>query len=152
MDLWYADIADLTAGPTTEQAEAPASPTDALDSWGPLAVIEGGGGPDARTGPGTLAIGADCVTFTADQTDEAVTLVWGSDRTSWRPKTRQIVYTDTPEGTTRLSDGDRVWFGGMAIAAGGESMQTWLEDAWVQPPDPSCPTDQWYVGDVNRLE
>jgi hypothetical protein len=126
--------------------------TDVLDRWGPLAVIGGGGGPDARTGHGTLSIGADCVTFTADQTGEEVTLVWGSDRTSWRPQQRQIVSMDSPDGRTRLSDGDRVLFGGMAIAAGGESMQAWLEDAWVQPPDPSCPTGQWYVGDVNLLE
>ena len=40
----------------------------------------------------------------------------------------------------------------MAIAEGGESMQAWLEGVWVQPPDPSCPTGQWYVGDVNVLE
>jgi hypothetical protein len=126
--------------------------TDVLDRWGPLAVIEGGGGPDARTGHGTLSIGTDCVTFTADQTDEAVTLVWGSGRTSWRPEKRLIVYTDSPNGTTRLSDGDRVWFGGMAIAAGGESMLAWLEGVWVQRPDPSCPTRQWLVGDVNLLE
>jgi hypothetical protein len=135
-----------------DQADSLASRTDALARWGPLAVIEGGSGPDARTGHGTLSIGADCVTFTADQTDEAVTLVWAGDRTSWRPQKRQIVYADTPQGTKRLLDGDGVWFGGMAIAAGGESMQAWLEDAWVQRPDPSCPTDQWLVGDVNLLE
>ena len=92
------------------------------------------------------------MTFTADQTDEAVTLVWARDRTSWRPQKRQIVYADTPQGTKRLSDGDRVWFGGMAIAAGGESMQAWLEGVWVQRPDPSCPEGQWLVGDVNLLE
>jgi hypothetical protein len=125
---------------------------DVLDTWGPLAVIDGGGGPDARTGHGTLSIGSDCVTFTEDQTDEAVTLVWGSDRTSWREDRRLIVHRDGLQGTTRLSDGDRVWFGGMEVDAGGESTRAWLEGAWVRWPDPSCPAGQWWVGDVNLLE
>jgi hypothetical protein len=141
-----------SASPATTFDIFAGSLTNALDTWGPLAVIEGGGGPDARTGHGTLSIGNDCVTFTEDQTDEAVTLVWGSDPTSWRPQKRQVVSTDSPQGTTRLSDGDRVWFGGMAIAEEGESMEAWLEGVWVQRPDPSCPTDQWLVGDVNLLE
>ena len=59
---------------------------------------------------------------------------------------------ERPSLSARLLDGDRVSFGGMAIAAGGESMQAWLEDAWVPRPDPSCPTDQWLVGDGNLLE
>lgn len=134
-----------------EPDDAARSPTDALDGWGPLAAIEGGGGPDARSGHGTLAIGADCVTFTADRTDEAVTLVWGSDRTSWRPEKRLIVHTHEAQGTTRLSDGDRVWFGGMAIDPELDAMVAWLEEAWVQRPDPLCPTDLWLVGDVNLL-
>ncbi|MFO7533532.1 MAG: hypothetical protein R6W93_13815 [Candidatus Limnocylindrales bacterium] len=144
--------------PTTDGStgglKAPGEPgqTELLARWGPLAVIEGGGGPDARTGHGTLSIGADCVSFTADQTGEEVTLVWGSDRTSWRPQKRQIVSTAPPNGTTRLSDGDRVWFGGMAIDPESEVGVAWLEGAWVQRPALSCPTDQWYVGDVNVLE
>ena len=92
------------------------------------------------------------MTFTTDRTDEAVTLVWGSDRTSWRPEKRLIVHTHEAQGTTRLSDGDRVWFGGMAIDPELEAMVAWLEDVWVQRPDPSCPTGQWLVGDVNLLE
>jgi hypothetical protein len=92
------------------------------------------------------------VTFTTDRTGEAVTLVWGSDRTNWRPQKRQIVSAAPPNGTTRLSDGDRVWFGGMAIDPESEEMVAWLEDAWIQPPDATCPTGQWLVGDVNLLE
>jgi hypothetical protein len=157
-----ADRSAVTVPPTSEPTtdgstgglKAPGEPgqTDLLVRFGPLAVIESGGGPDARTGHGTLSIGADCVTFTADRTDDAVTLVWGSDRTSWRPQMRQIVHTGDPQGTTRLSDGDRVSFGGMAINPELEEMVAWLEGAWVQRPALSCPTGQWIVGNVNLLE
>jgi len=145
-------VAEPTPPPSLS-ADASAAPE--ADDWGPLAVVAGGGGPDATTGPGTLSISADCVTFQGDGATGADTLVWGSDRTSWRPKNQRIVFEHHQHGTTRLSDGDRVSFGGMALEQdlleASEGLSVWLEESWVQPPDPSCPEAMWLVGEVAVL-
>ena len=122
---------------------------------GPLAVITQGGAPDAGLGPGALTIGSECVTVLGDRGSEGVTLVWPSGQTSWRPLERQIVFEHPIEGTTTLSDGDRVVFGGMGL--GGDTPEAaaqvaaWLEKVWVQRLDPSCPTALWWVGEVSRV-
>lgn len=154
--LWSTLLAGIVAGSSAAPAYASAEPTSSpLPDWGPLAVVAGGGGPDATTGPGTLSIGADCVTFRSDGASDLDTLVWGSDRTSWNPKDRRIVFEHHINGITRLSDGDRVAFGGMELEQdlleASEGLSAWLEASWVRPPDPSCPEAMWLVGEVSVL-
>ncbi len=125
--------------------------------WGPLAVVSTGSAPDAGLGPGTLSVGAACVTFKADDArpgDAGITLVWPADRTRWRPDDRQVVFAHPVHGATRFSDGDRVLFVGQALPSdspdGPEDVAVLLDEAWAQWPDPSCPTAMWHVGDVRR--
>ncbi len=125
--------------------------------WGPLAVLPGGGAGDAGLGPGVLSIGDDCVTFKSDEGEVAVMPIWPADRTTWHPQDRRIVMEQRRHGTTRLSDGDRVMFGGVSLM--GDSVQeatrirAWLDASWVQAPDPSCPSEAlFHVAEVEVLE
>jgi len=141
----------------TMPRRAEATPSATPIDWGPLAVVSEGGAPDAGLGPGTLSIGADCVTLKGNRAEEGVTLVWPSDETSWRPNERQIVFEYRTNGITRLSDGDRVKFGGMSLEQDTpevtERISAWLEESWIQPPHPSCPTEhRWHVGEVRVLD
>jgi hypothetical protein len=147
------DTSAQEAAVTIEVVDAVAS-EPAVD-WGPLAVISEGGAPDAGLGPGTLSIGPECVTFVGDRGGEGVNLVWPSYQTTWRPARRQIVFEHPVNGTTVLSDGDRVTLGGMGLGGGSpeeaDHVVAWLEDIWVQRPDPSCPTGLWHVGEVLKI-
>lgn len=104
-----------------------ASETD----WGPLAVLPRGGAGDAGFGPGVLSIGDDCVTLTSDKGENATTLVWPADETTWRPKNQRIVIEQRRYGTTRLSDGDRVMIGGVPLGTDNpedeEGLREWLD-------------------------
>jgi hypothetical protein len=125
--------------------------------WGPLAVLAEGGSGDAGLGPGVLSIGDDCVTFKADRGEVAVMLVWPADRTTWHPEDRRIVMDQRRDGTTHLSDGDRVMLGGVPLTQDTpeetERIRSWLDASWVQAPDPSCPRDYlFHVGEVEVLE
>jgi hypothetical protein len=115
---------------------------------GPLAVVAEGDPGDAAIGPGTLSIGTDCVTFEGVGAEEGVTLIWPGDSTSWRPKNRRILFEHPIRGIVRLSDGDRVMFGGHMLDGDSPETAARMAEAWTQPPDPTCPTAMWLVGQV----
>lgn len=130
---------------------------EVVADWGPLAVAPHGGAGDAGLGPGTLTIGEDCVGFRPDQGGADVLLVWPADITEWRPQNRRIVMDQRRYGVTRLSDGDHVMLGGVPLTQDTpeetERIRAWLDSSWIEPPDPSCPTEYlFHVGEVQVLD
>jgi hypothetical protein len=120
-----------------------------------VVVAEGGAG-DAELGSGRLLHLGECVIFRTDGSGDEVLLVWPADITEWRPNDQRIVVDQGRSGKVRLSNGDRVRVSGTPLVQDTpeETGQTriMLDISWVQPPDPSCPTDHlFHVGEVHKL-
>lgn len=80
--------------------------------WGPLAVVDEAvtGGGAAGLGPGTLHIGAECVTLRVG--GHETTLIWRGPQVAWDSRARVIVFTSSRDRQVRLSDGETILVGG----------------------------------------
>lgn len=128
---------------TTEHPPTVAPPRDGQTAdWGPLAVVDdpatAGGG--AGFGPGTLQIGAECVTLHVGE--HASTLVWRSADVTWDSSTREIVVAGGRDGPVRLADGATILVGGSGDA--------YRSPAWLAPPAAACPATRFNVHSVDQ--
>src|SRR5437867_4220823 len=79
-----------SSSPTGQQSFT----TDPLQShgFGPLAVLDSGGGSDARGGMGPLRINDNCVTMTREN-GEILLLVWHATEVTWDQGSREISFS-----------------------------------------------------------
>lgn len=140
----------LGESPAPSAAFGSPSAGPSADPWGPLAVAEDDARDalDAGTGPGRLIIGPRCVTFQPEDAEQATTLIWRSGQTRWDPATAEIVFDDPTAGETRLSDRQRLSFGGAAVMPPDAPDQGAAQPTWLRPPEPSCPGSQWVVHSI----
>lgn len=135
--------------PRAGQASSTAPPTivtprDGQEPpWGPLAVIDepATAAAQAGLGPGTLHIGAECVTLQMDGFVPS-TLIWRSPEVRWDRSGRDIVFASARDGEVRLSDGDTIMVGGTAM--------TNPAPIWLAEPHATCPAARFAVHDVVR--
>jgi hypothetical protein len=130
---------------------------EVVEDWGPLAVVPESATGDAGLGPGRLTRVGECMLFRADGSEDEVLLVWPADSTEWRPKNQRIVVDQGRSGKVRLSNSDRLMIGGVPLTQDTpeetERIRAALDASWVQPPDPSCPTENmFHVGEVKKLD
>ncbi|VAW06884.1 hypothetical protein MNBD_ACTINO02-111 [hydrothermal vent metagenome] len=117
--------------------------------WGPLAVVQGGGGDNALI-QGTIVITDECVLL--DERGELVLLVWPSDRTEWDEGSTTVQFIDPNLGLVSIVDGQavRLGGGGSSVQEGGLGAEEWVNSIeWLSEPSPSCVTDtRWFVSGV----
>lgn len=140
-------------GPDALPSGATASPGPCLPvaptaQWGPMAMVHDTlhEGLDVGFGPGTLAIGDACVTFSGETWES--TLVFRDWQAAWDAESRTIRFQQPPDQELNLRTGDQLVLGGYA---------PWDEDTtgeppappWLVLPGPGCPTDLWLVHSVD---
>lgn len=140
----------LGSSPAPSVAVGSPSAGPSADPWGPLAVADDDARDtlDAGTGRGRLIIGSRCVMFEPVDAGQPTTIIWRSGQTRWDAVAGQIVFTDPTAGEIRLSDGQRLRFGGAALAPPDSPDQGGAQPTWLRPPDPTCPASQWLTHSV----
>lgn len=105
------------------------------DVWGPLTVSDDPREMEAATG-GIVRIDRECVYLEGPRVDTL--LVWPEARTNWEPP-GAILFERNSGDVVLIQNGQRV-------ALGGGGANELFE--WVNPPDPTCPSEKWLVSDV----
>jgi hypothetical protein len=122
--------------------------TPAPTSYGPLSVVEGTGGDEARGGRGPIRIGDECVNLTIENGQELL-LVWYVHeegwQVAWNDEDRLIAFTSPGESAISIRDGDIVTVGGSSLI--GDSPAT-PNLNWLVPPNESCSGEPWGVSSV----
>lgn len=113
---------------------------------GPLALVPGGNGEEART-EGMLVITETCV-FLAHRNDRSL-LIWPSSQTEWDATSQTILFRDRSGRVHRLAHGQRVAFGGGGGGRDEGPPDQLGQVPWEVAPMPEClEPAYWFVGDL----
>jgi hypothetical protein len=99
-------------------------------------------GLDQGFGPGALAIGDACVTFSGEGWE--TTLVFRDWQAGWDSESRTILFQQPPDQELTLATGDQLTLGGYA-PWDEESSDGPPAPPWLVLPGPDCPADLWLV-------
>lgn len=122
----------------------PCLPVAPTAQWGPMAMVHDTlhEGLDQGFGPGTLAIGDACVTFSGEGWE--TTLVFRDWQAEWASESRTILFQQPPDQELTLATGDQLILGGYA-PWDEESSDGPPAPPWLVLPGPGCPAGLWLV-------
>ena len=103
--------------------------------FGPLAVLEGGGGDDASGGTAPVQFGEKCVTMTLFN-GHVVIPVWHRDQVRWDEEQRAIIFAANEDPPITIREGDIIAIGGSSLVPDDSALVT--DRVWAAEPDPSC--------------
>ena len=137
-------------GPVACGSDSSPSPGQSLQrgDFGPLAVIDAGGGSQALGGTGPIQIDYNCATMTREN-GEVLLLVWHAAEVSWGEVEQEITFSSTADPDAEsitIRDGDTITVGGESLLDSDAPVERNLK--WLATPHPTCSGEPFGVSSV----